>query len=209
MADFAEIIKGHAADDGSIPATAINTIVQAIKTAVGNEYVDKERYKAKLSEIDQLKEAAQTAEDGATTAGKWKDKYDELKKEHEALKTSIAEEKAQAEKEAAYRSLIADAGLSEDGLKKAMKYAEWAKIELDEKGQVKDAKDHLKAVREEWASYIVTNGARGAQTATPPQGTGGAKMTRADIYKKDDAGRYVHSTAERQKMLAENPDLLN
>ena len=34
-------------------------------------------------------------------------------------------------------------------------------------------------------------------------------MTRAEIYKKDDKGRYVMSTSERQKALAENPDLMN
>ena len=35
------------------------------------------------------------------------------------------------------------------------------------------------------------------------------KLTKADIYKKDDKGRYVMSTAERQKAIAENPGILN
>ena len=43
MADFENIVKTHAAEDGNIPATAIPALVTAIKTAVGNEFVDKER----------------------------------------------------------------------------------------------------------------------------------------------------------------------
>ena len=79
MADFESIIKKHAAEDGSIPAESIAKLEKAIATAVGNEFVEKSRYKAKLEEIDTLKGEKQTAEDSATTAGKWKEKYEDRK----------------------------------------------------------------------------------------------------------------------------------
>ena len=56
---------------------------------------------------------------------------------------------------------------------------------------------------------MTTTTTTGAKTSTPPANTGGAKLTKADIYKKDERGRYVLSASERQKALAENPELLN
>ena len=101
MADFSEIVKKHTAEDGSIPATAIEALVTAIKQATGNEYVDKERYKAKLSEIETLKAEKQTAEDAAQTAEAWKGKHKTLKDEFDAYKASVAAEKSKAAKEKA------------------------------------------------------------------------------------------------------------
>jgi hypothetical protein len=59
-------------------------------------------------------------------------------------------------------------------------------------------------VKTEWADFVETTSTQGADTATPPTNNGGTKMTKADIYKKDDKGRYVLSTEERQKALVEN-----
>lgn len=198
MADFAKIIKEHG---GEIPETAINAITSAIKTAVGNEYVEKERYKAKLTEIDNLKDKVQTADDKATTAGKWKEKYDDLKKEFDGYKQTIQEEKTKQAKETAYREALKDANLNEKGIEKAVKYAEWDKIELDENGKLKDAKGHVKAVREEWSEYVVTTGQKGAETSTPPHGNGGGSgLTKEEIMKIED-------TNERQKQIALNHEL--
>ena len=102
-----------------------------------------------------------------------------------------------------------DANLSEKGIEKAIKYADWDKIELDTDGKLKGANDHIKAVRDEWAEYVTTTTTTGAKTYTPPANNGGAKLTKAEIYAKDEHGRYKLSTAERQKALAENPELLN
>ena len=60
-----------------------------------------------------------------------------------------------------------------------------------------------------YKALVSTTNTQGANPATPPTNSGGAKLTRADIYKKDDKGRYVMSTADRQKALAANPELLN
>ncbi len=200
MADFENIVKTHAAEDGNIPASAIPALVTAIKTAVGNEFVDKERYKAKLTEIDQLKEQQQTAEDNATTAGKWKDKFTELDKDFKAFKAQVAEEKALESKKAVLREIAKDAGLSENGIAKALKYHDYSKLELDEKGAAKEKAAILKGLKEEWADYVQTTETRGANTATPPKTTGAGRKTVEEIMAiKDDA--------ERQTAIAQNLDL--
>lgn len=137
------------------------------------------------------------------------EEYKTLDKAFKDYKAEVAAKETKAAKEAAYRAILKDANLSEKGIEKAIKYAEWDKIELEADGKVKGASDHIKAVKEEWAEYVTTTTTTGAKTSTPPANNGGDKLTKADIYKKDDKGRYVMSTAERQKALAENPDLMN
>ena len=137
------------------------------------------------------------------------DEYKSLKADFDKYKAEVAEKETKAAKEAAYRAILKDANLSEKGIEKAIKYAEWDKIELGEDGKLKGANDHIKAAREEWAEYVTTTTTTGAKTSTPPASTGGAKLTKAEIYARDEHGRYKLSTAERQKALAENPELLN
>ena len=137
------------------------------------------------------------------------DEYKSLKADFDKYKAEVSAKETKAAKEAAYRAILKDANLSEKGIEKAIKYAEWDKIELGEDGKLKGANDHIKAVRDEWAEYVTTTTTTGAKTSTPPANTGGSKLTKAEIYAKDEHGRYKLSTAERQKALAENPELLN
>lgn len=154
---------------------------------------------------------AELAKQPTEKAGNVKDseEYKTLKKSFDDYKAEVTEKETKAAKEAAYRAILKDANLSEKGIEKAIKYAEWDKIELEADGKIKGASDHIKAVKEEWAEYVTTTTTTGAKTSTPPANTGGAKLTKAEIYKKDERGRYVLSASERQKALAENPELLN
>lgn len=165
----------------------------------------KSKLKAAERERDEAK--AKVPVDGEETVKKAE--YDKLKGEFDQYKTDVQAKETQAAKEKAYRDILKDAGLSEKGIAKAIKYAEWDKIELGADGKLKGANDHIKAVKEEWAEYVTTTTTTGANTATPPANNGSAKLTKAEIYAKDEHGRYKLSTAERQKALAGNPELLN
>ena len=165
--------------------------------------------KGKLKVAEQERDAAKAKvpADGEETISKAED--DKLKGEFDQYKNDVLAKETHSEKEAAYRAILKDANLSEKGIEKAVKYAEWDKIELDADGKLKGANDHIKAAREEWAEYVTTTTTTGAKTSTPPVNNGGAKLTKAEIYAKDEHGRYKLSTAEGQKALAENPELLN
>ena len=76
-------------------------------------------------------------------------------------------------------------------------------LELDG-DKIKDTSALDELVKGTFSGLVTTTTVEGAKTATPPTNTGGGKMTKADIYKKDDHGRYVMSAAERQKALMEN-----
>ena len=185
----------------------IDQIIEAHSETVDSLKADRDSYKEdaeKLKDVQkELDDLKSKGDDG------WKEKHDRLKAEFDQYKNDVQEKETKAAKEAAYRAILKDANLSEKGIEKAVKYADWDKIELGEDGKLKGANDHIKAVREEWAEYVTATTTTGAKTSTPPANNGGAKLTKAEIYARDEHGRYKLSTAERQKALAENPELLN
>lgn len=185
----------------------IDQIIEAHSETVDSLKADRDSYK---EDAEKLKDVQKELDDlKAKGDDGWKEKHDRLKAEFDQYKNDVQEKETKAAKEAAYRAILKDANLSEKGIEKAVKYAEWDKIELDTDGKLKGANDHIKAAREEWAEYVTTTTTTGAKTSTPPANNGGAKLTKAEIYARDEHGRYKLSTAERQKALAENPELLN
>ncbi len=175
--------------------------------------------------VDGLKDKLKTAEEKATQLDGVQKELDALKAKggddykakYEAEKKAFADYKAdqtaketKAAKESAVRAYFEGKSITGGNLNIAMRGAkdEINGLELDADGKIKDTSALDALVGGEYAALVVTTQTRGANTATPPAGNGGSKLTRADIYKKDDHGRYVMSTAERQKALAENPDLM-
>ena len=185
----------------------IDQIIEAHSETVDSLKADRDSYK---EDAEKLKDVQKELDDlKAKGDDGWKEKHDRLKEEFDQYKNDVQAKETKAAKEAAYRAILKDANLSEKGVEKAIKYADWDKIELGEDGKLKDANDHIKAVREEWAEYVTTTTTTGAKTSTPPANNGGAKLTKAEIYARDEHGRYKLSTSERQKALAENPELMN
>ena len=185
----------------------IDQIIEAHSETVDSLKADRDSYK---EDAEKLKDVQKELDDlKAKGDDGWKEKHDKLKGEFDTYKKDVEAKETHSKKEAAYRAILKDANLSEKGIEKAIKYADWDKIELDADGKLKGANDHIKAVREEWAEYVTTTTTTGAKTSTPPVNNGGAKLTKSEIYAKDEHGRYKLSTAERQKALAENPELLN
>ena len=205
MFDIDAIIKKYISENGSIPSDAVAKLEQAVNSSVGREFVAKERYTEKLEEIETLKTEKQTAEDSATTAGKWKDKYDVLKGEFDTYKSEQASKETKAAKEKAARSYYESKGITGKSLDIAIRGsgAEIDALELDG-DKIKDTSALDDLVKGTFSGLVSTMETRGAQTSNPPANNNGGAMTKADIYKKDEHGRYMLSAAERQKALMEN-----
>ena len=139
----------------------------------------------------------------ATKAENVKDseEYKALKADFDKYKAEVSAKETKAAKEAAYRAILKDANLSEKGIEKAVKYADWDKIELEADGKLKGANDHIKAVREEWAEYVTTTTTTGAKTSTPPANNGGKTgKTKEEIM-------AIRDPAVRQAEIAKNPEV--
>ncbi len=144
----------------------------------------------------------------------WKDKHDKVKKEFDEYKAGVAAKEAKAAKEAAAKAYYQSKHITGKALDIAMRGSgeEIAALELDENGSIKDAKALDALVAGTFAGLVEKTETIGAPTATPPANTGGS-MTKADIYRKDDKGRYVMDATARQnalaKMMSENNTNMN
>ena len=176
----------------------IDQIIEAHSETVDSLKADRDSYK---EDAEKLKDVQKELDDlKAKGDDGWKEKHDRLKDEFDKYKTDVQAKETKVAKEAAYRSILKDANLSEKGIEKAIKYADWDKIELGEDGKLKDANDHIKAVREEWAEYVTTTTTTGAKTSTPPANNGGKTgKTKEEIM-------AIRDPAVRQAEIAKNPE---
>lgn len=155
---------------------------------------DAETYKKERDDLKKTVDAAKGDTD-------WKAEYDKLKAATEAKETA-------SKVKAAYRQLLKDAKLDDDMLDTVMDATRFDDMKLDKDGKtLKDADKLTEGITSKWAKFIVTEGAKTPPVKTPPDGKPAA-MTRADIYAKDDRGRYKMSTEERQKALQTHPELM-
>jgi len=130
----------------------------------------------------------------------WKKKYDDEHAAFEKYKAEVTQKETDVAKRAALQEIAKDAGLSESGIAKAVKYTDLSTVELDDKGQVKGKAALLKSIKEEWADYVKQDGVDGADTTTPPA-TGGK------TYKTVDEIWAIADPVEQQRAIAENISL--
>ena len=176
----------------------IDQIIEAHSETVDSLKADRDNYK---EDAEKLKDVQKELDDlKAKGDDGWKEKHDALKAEFDQYKNDVQAKETKAAKEAAYRAILKDANLSEKGIEKAIKYADWDKIELDADGKLKGANDHIKAVRDEWAEYVTTTTTTGARTSTPPANNGGKTgKTKEEIM-------AIRDPAVRQAEIAKNPE---
>lgn len=195
MADFEKVIRKHVNDEGSIPADSIQGLAQAIADYVGKNFVDLNRYNTKKALADDLQEKLDASE-------KYKTDYDKLKGEFDTYKEEQNKKALRSEKEEAFKEILKDLGIPEKRFKVILRSANLDDLEYAD-GKFKDEKGVKKQVEEDWGDVIPVVQETGVQTAKPPvKNPSTQTLTRADIYKKDDKGRFVMDATERQKALS-------
>ena len=179
----------------------IDQIIDAHSETVDALKADRDAYKedaAKLAAVQkELDELKAKGDDG------YKAKYEAEKAAHDALKADIAAKETKKAKTDAYRELMKGANIDEKRIATILRAEAPTidKIELDADGKIKNAEQYTESIKSDWADFIVTQSAKGTNTATPPANGGTATTkTKEDILKIKDAG-------ERQKAIAENPTL--
>ena len=179
----------------------IDQIIDAHSETVDALKADRDAYKedaAKLAAVQkELDELKAKGDDG------YKAKYEAEKAAHDALKADIAAKETKKAKTDAYRELLKGANIDEKRIATILRAEAPTidKIELDADGKIKNAEQYTESIKSDWADFIVTQSAKGTNTATPPANGGTATTkTKEDIMKIKDAG-------ERQKAIAENPTL--
>lgn len=151
--------------------------------------------------MDEKDEAIQRAEKAEKAA-------ESAKAEKEAAEKSLTDYKAQqtqkdthAAKETKFRELLKSAGVLDKYADRVVRLSgeDIDKLELDDKGEVKDAKKHTDSLKADWSDFVGTTTTTGAKVDNPPTNTS-SKMTKDQIFAIKDAG-------ERQAAIAANADL--
>lgn len=170
-----------------------------------------------LSVLDPLKDDLQRAEDKVKdydTIKKERDdlkanagdaqKYADLKKEFAEYKKGVEAKATAAVRDKAVEAYFEGKSITGENLKLAMRAAREEINALAMDGEkIKDTASLDSLVANELKGLVVKNSQRGTPAATPPKNSGGKVMTKEEIYKKDDKGRYLLDAAARQKALAE------
>lgn len=173
--------------------------VDGLKAEIAKNKADAEKLPAVQKELDDLKAKG---DDG------WKDKHDKVKKDFDDYKAGVEAKETKAAKEQAVRAYYESKNIKDANLNIAMRSsgAEIDAVELDG-DKIKDTAALDDLISGDLANLVTKPGVvvdTGAKLKT-----GGKPMTKEEIYKRDERGRYVMSASERQKALAENPQLFN
>ena len=200
MAVTRSFLKGMGLTDEQVSAIVeehANT-VNGLKEVRDQYKADAEKLADVQKELDDLK---------AKSGDDWKSKYDTLKKTFDDYKTEVATQ-AQTEKvKAAYASLLKDSNVDSKRIDAILKITDLSAMQLDADGKLVDADKLTESIKSEWGAFIQSTGTKGANVETPPK-TQPTTISKADIYARDEHGRYKMSTAERQKALMNNPELM-
>lgn len=196
MALTRKLLKGMGLTDEQV-----DTIIEAHTDTVDGLKADISRYKADAEKLPGVQKQLDDLK--ASSDGGYKEKYEKEHSAFETYKADVTAKEAKAAKEKAVRAYFEGKNITGANLELAMRGCgeEMAAIEMDG-DKIKDTKSLDALVAGTYKGLVSTTQTHGANPANPPVNTGGAN-TREDIYKKDDKGRYVMSTAERQKALAD------
>lgn len=182
-----------------VEESKIQSIIDAHIETVDALKKERDAYKAEADKLPGVQAELEKAQAAAKNGGdyaKLKDEFDKYKADT-AKKEILAAKKAAVEKLARARD---GASLSELGVSRAVKFTDYDALELDENGEIKNAKNFIKQLQEDWKDNVEHEETRGANTATPPVSTGAGRMTADQIM-------AIKDTAERQKAIAQNLDL--
>ena len=149
------------------------------------------------NQLDEKDAALAKAEKDRDAANGGKQAAEKALTDYKAQQT---QKDAHAAKEAKFRELLKTAGVLDKYADRVVRLSgeDIDKLELDEKGEVKDAKKHADSLKNDWGDFVATTTTTGAKVDTPPTNTG-SKMTKEQIINIKDA-------SERQAAIAANPE---
>lgn len=172
-------------------------VINEIKTERDKFKEDAEKLAEVQKQLDDLK--AKQSEDDPSELEKIKKELADKTAEYDKFKSEVEAKETKAKKEATYRKLLKDAGISDKRIDVVIKAspAEIEAIAFDKEGNVKDSDKIIAGLKETWSDFVETTQQKGADVQTPPANNGGsaAKPTRAaELFKQHAAEMYGNTT---------------
>lgn len=148
------------------------------------------------NQLDEEKTARTQAEKDRDAANGGKQAAEQALTDYKAQQT---QKDTHAAKEAKFRELLKSAGVLDKYADRVVRLSgeDIDKLELDDKGEVKDAKKHADSLKTDWGDFVATTTTTGAKVDTPPTNNSG-------VSKEDFAKMSLDA---RIKLKNENPEL--
>ena len=157
----------------------IDQIIEAHTETVSGLKDSLDKAEAAVKDLPGIQKELETAKADLEAVKKdgWKDKHDTLKKEFEDFKKAQSTKEAKAAKETAVRAYYESKGITGKALDIAMRGsgAEIESLELGEDGKIKDFATLDALVKGDFSGLVSQPRTEGANTETPPAGSGGDK----------------------------------
>lgn len=189
-----KMLKAMAIDDEKI-----DQIIEAHTETVDALKKERDDYRDKAEQYDTVKKEL----DGLKNGKDWKAEHDTLKKAFDDYKKTVTEKETAAAKNKAVRAYFESKGIKGGNLEIAIRGAkdEISALELDG-DKIKDTKALDALIAGDYKGLIVSESTKGADPVNPPAGGGSVFKTKAEIYAKDDKGRYKLDAVQRMQELA-------
>ena len=167
-------------------------VVDPLKDELQTAKADAAKLETVQKELDDLKKTNKDYDE-------LKAKYDDEHKAFEDYKKNVEETNSLNKLRDAYKALLKEQNVDEKRIDAILKVTDFSEKKIGKDGRFEDEAELVKSIKDDWKDFIVTKENRGAQVETPPS-NGGKVKTREEIMK-------IKNTEERQKAIAENPEL--
>ena len=181
----------------------VSAIIEGHKETVDALKEQRDNYKADAEKLADVQKELNELKNGKD----WKGEYDKEHKAFEDYKTEIAGRETQQKVKDAYRALLEGLNIDKADVDLIMASVKAEDMKLDADGKLEKSDELTADAKTRFARYIPTTSTKGAKVENPPKNDG-STLTKADIYAKDEKGRYKMTTAERQRALVEHPELM-
>lgn len=151
--------------DMGIDDEKIDSIILAHSETVDGLKSERDKYKADADKLPLVE--AKVTDLEKNKGDDWKVKHDALQGEFDAYKGNITKQERIAKAKAAFNSLLVDLKIDNKRHAAIEKVTDFATIQIDENGLIKDADKLKTSLATEWADFIVTTQTGGRTVATP------------------------------------------
>jgi hypothetical protein len=169
----------------SVAEESIEAIEKAVKKTVGENFVDKKRYDAKIKELSEKDIEIQTVRDEVTASEKWKEKYESKEAEIKALTDKYAAEKHTALLEGQLTELLTGKMLP-DSIPLAVALADKSAVKFKD-GKIENADAVIEAIKglSTLGKHFITDTYnQGVNPARPPSGSTFVPKTFMELMKE-------------------------
>ena len=191
MALTRSLLKGMGLSDEQV-----SSIIEAHTDTVEGLKAERDKFKTEAAELAEVKKQYDDLK-----GGDWKQRYEKEHKAFEDYKAEVTGKEALAKVKAAYKKLLTDNHVGEKHIDAILRVTDFSKMKLDADGKLENEAAAVESIKNEWGGFITSTVTKGANVETPPASTN-KTMSRADIYAKDDHGRYKLDATQRQEQLA-------